>query len=101
MSYWYYTLVRAVLTVCEIDDKIVISAEIPGVEITERPVYYAGAGKVNGSYVRVADGDKPMTPFEVYSYEAFGKRIQDDIRTVDHARLKLFNQERLNKYLAA
>lgn len=94
-------VVRAVLTVCEIDEKMVVSAEIPGVEITERPVYYAGAGKINGSYVRVADADKPMTPFEVYSYEAFRKRTQDDIRTVENARLKLFNQERLNTYLMA
>lgn len=94
-------IVRAVLTVCEIDGKMVVSAEIPGVEITERPVYYAGAGKVKGSYVRVADGDKTMTPFEVYSYEAFRKRIQDDIRVVENAKLKLFNQERMDKYLAA
>lgn len=94
-------IVRAVLTVCEIDGKMVVSAEIPGVEITQRPVYYAGAGKVKGSFVRVADGDKTMTPFEVYSYEAFRKRIQDDIRVVENAKLKFFNQERMDRYLKA
>lgn len=94
-------VVRAVLTVCEIDGKFVVSAEIPSVEITERSIYYAGAGKINGSYIRVGDVDKPMTPFEVYSYEAFRKRIQDDIRTVDNARMNLFNRERLSRYLAA
>ena len=94
-------IVRAVLTVCEIDGKMVVSAEIPGVEITQRPVYYAGAGKVKGSFVRVTDGDKTMTPFEVYSYEAFRKRIQDDIRVVENAKLKFFNQERMDRYLKA
>ena len=42
-----------------------------------------------------------MTPFEVYSYEAFRKRIQDDIRVVENAKLKFFNQERMDRYLKA
>ena len=94
-------VVRAILTVCEIDGKFVVSAEIPGVEITQRPVYYAGVGKIKGSYIRVGDADKPMLPYEVYSYEAFRKRIQDDIRTVDQAKIRFFNRERMEKYLIA
>ena len=94
-------VVRPILTVCEVNGKFVVSAEIPGVEITQRPVYYAGVGKVKGSYIRVGDADKPMTPFEVYSYEAFKKRIQDDVRTVDQAKLRLFDQNRIEEYLRA
>ena len=94
-------VVRPILTVCEVNGKFVVSAEIPGVEITQRPVYYAGVGKVKGSYIRVGDADKPMTPFEVYSYEAFKKRIQDDVRTVNQAKLRLFDQKRIEEYLRA
>ena len=94
-------VVRPILTVCEVNGKFVVSAEIPGVEITQRPVYYAGVGKVKGSYIRVGDADKPMTPFEVYSYEAFKKRIQDDVRTVDQAKMRLFDQKRIEEYLRA
>lgn len=94
-------VVRPILTVCEVNGKFVVSAEIPGVEITQRPVYYAGVGKVKGSYIRVGDADKPMTPFEVYSYEAFKKRIQDDVRTVDQAKLRLFDQKRIEEFLRA
>ncbi len=94
-------VVRPILTVCEVNGKFVVSAEIPGVEITQRPVYYAGVGKVKGSYIRAGDADKPMTPFEVYSYEAFKKRIQDDVRTVDQAKLRLFDQKRIEEYLRA
>ena len=94
-------VVRPILTVCEVNGKFVVSAEIPGVEITQRPVYYPGVGKVKGSYIRVGDADKPMTPFEVYSYEAFKKRIQDDVRTVDQAKLRLFDQKRIEEYLRA
>lgn len=91
--------IRAVTTICEIDGKVVVSAEIPGVEYSQRPVFYRGVGKIKGSYVRVGDADIPMTPFEVYSYEAFRKRIHEDLRTVDHAKVSLFNQEDLKRYL--
>ena len=94
-------VVRPIFTVCEVNGKFVVSAEIPGVEITQRPVYYAGVGKVKGSYIRVGDADKPMTPFEVYSYEAFKKHIQDDVRTVDQAKLRLFDQKRIEEFLRA
>lgn len=93
--------VRALITMCEIEGKMVVSAEIPGVEITQRPVFYGGTGKIKGSYVRVGDGDKQMTPYEVYSYEAFRRRIQDDIRVVDNAKIGLFDQSRLSRYLDA
>ena len=43
-------MVRALFTVCEIDEKIIVSAEIPGVDISERPVFYKGVGRVKGSY---------------------------------------------------
>ena len=91
--------VRAVITGCEINEKMVIAAEIPGVEISLRPVFYKGRGRLAGSYVRVGDADEPMTEYEVYSYEAFRKRIHDDLRTVESAKFRLFNQERLKIYL--
>ena len=72
--------VRALFTVCEIDGKTVVSAEIPGVDISERPVFYRGVGRIKGSYVRVGESDEPMSEYEIYSYEAFRKRIRDDIR---------------------
>lgn len=93
--------VRALFTVCEADGKIIVSAEIPGVDISERPVFYKGVGRIRGSYVRVGEADEPMSEYEVYSYDAFRKRTRDDVRVVDGARMNLFNNERLAKYLAA
>lgn len=91
--------VRAVITVCEIDGKMVAAAEIPGAELHQRPVFYKGRGRLGGSYVRVGDADEPMTEYEIYSYEAFRRRIRDDLRTVKNARFQLFDKERLNRYL--
>lgn len=92
-------IVRALFTVCDIEDKVVVSAEIPGVDITERPVFYKGVGRIRGSYIRVGESDEPMSEYEVYSYEVFRKRIHDDIRTVDEAKLQLLDKKRLNDYL--
>ncbi len=78
---------------------MIVSAEIPAVDIAERPVYYAGVGRIKGSYVRVGESDEPMSEYEIYSYEAFRKRIQDDIRPAPRAKCKLFDQDKLSKYL--
>lgn len=93
--------VRALFTVCDIDGKIIVSAEIPGVDISERPVFYKGVGRIRGSYVRVGESDEPMSEYEVYSYDAFCKRIRDDIRVVEGAKTSLFDKDRLSTYLAA
>ena len=34
--------VRPLITICDIDGKNIVSAEIPGIEITNRPCYYKG-----------------------------------------------------------
>ncbi len=91
--------VRALFTMCDIDGATVISAEIPGVDISERPVFYKGVGRMKGSYVRVGESDEPMSEYEIYSYEAFRKRIRDDIRVVENAKMQFFDEKRMNDYL--
>lgn len=92
-------VVRALFTVCEMEGKILVSAEIPSVDISERPVFYKGVGRIKGSYVRVGESDEPMTEYEVYSYDAFKKRTRDDIRMIEQANTRLFHQDKLEQYL--
>lgn len=93
--------VRALFTICEIAGKIIVSAEIPGVDISERPVFYKGVGRIKGSYVRVGESDEPMSEYEIYSYEAFRKRIRDDIRTISNSKMQLLDEKRMKDYLDA
>lgn len=93
--------VRALFTICEIDGKMVVSAEIPGTDISERPVFYKGVGRIKGSYIRVGESDEPMSEYEIYSYEAFRKRIRDDLRTIDHSKIQLMDENRIKIYLDA
>ena len=60
--------VRAVFTFAEYEGVNICSAEIPAIDLAERPCYYKGAGKVKGAYIRVGDADLPMTDYEIYSY---------------------------------
>ena len=64
-------IVRPVFTVCDEDGMVFVSAEIPPVDIVDRPCFKTAKGRLQGSYIRVGDADKPMTEYEVYSYEAF------------------------------
>lgn len=92
-------VVRPLLTVVEKDEKFFVSAEIPGIDIIERPCFYRGKGRLKGSYTRIGDSDEPMTEYEVYSYEAFRRKYQDDIRPVHRATLRSLDQQKLGEYI--
>ena len=93
-------VVRPLLTMAEKEGKFFVSAEIPGLDLAERPCYYQGRGRLKGSYVRVGDSDEPMTEYEVYSYEAFRKKYQDDIRPVPRASLAVLDKVLLADYIS-
>lgn len=91
--------VRAVYTVAEVNGLPVCAAEIPAIDLSERPCYYKGAGRVKGSYIRVGDADIPMTDYELYSYEAFRKHLYADERPIEKAALSALNQDLVQRYM--
>lgn len=91
--------VRPLFTVVQIDEKMVVSAEIPGVDIVDRPVYYKGSGRVKGAYIRVAEADEPMSDYEIYSYDAYHRRMKDDIRTTDFTDFSMLDDVLLEKFI--
>jgi Predicted transcriptional regulator containing an HTH domain and an uncharacterized domain shared with the mammalian protein Schlafen len=92
-------IVRPLLTVAEKEGKYFVSAEIPGIDISERPCFYSGKGRLKGSYVRIGDSDEPMTEYEIYSFEAFRKKFQDDIRPVSRATFSILDTGLLGDYI--
>lgn len=91
--------VRAVFTVAEYKGVYVCSAEIPGIDVAERPCYYTGAGRLKGSYIRVGDADLHMTDYELYSLEAFRKHLHDDERIVERATLTSLDMSQIEQYV--
>lgn len=61
----------------EKENKKFVSAEIPGIDLADRPCYYQGRGRLKGSYTRIGDSNEPMTEYEIYSYEAYRRKYQD------------------------
>lgn len=92
-------VIRPVFTTLAKENKVFVSAEIPGVDASDRPCFYTGKGRLKGSYIRVGDADEPMTEYEVYSYEAFRRKYQDDVRPVERASLTVLDQTLLDEYL--
>lgn len=91
--------VRMLFTSAEIDEKIVCAAEIPGLDIAQRPCYYKGRGPVKGAYIRVGDRDQPMTDLELYSFEAFRRHLHDDERSIERASAALLDADAIAAYI--
>jgi len=92
-------IVRPFFTVAKIKEKVVVSAEISECDVFDKPCFYKGAGRLRGSFIRVGDADLPMTEYEIYSYEAYKKRIHDELRTVDRANMTSLNKDNITEYL--
>ncbi len=92
-------IVRPVFTTLMKDGKAFVSAEIPGMGVADQPCFYAGKGRLKGSYIWVGDADQPMTEYEIYSFEAFRRKYQDDIRPVKQASLRMLEADLLEQCL--
>lgn len=91
--------VRAVFTIAQLQGQTIVSAEIPAMDISERPCYYRGAGRTKGAYVRVGDADLPMTDYELYSFEAFRRHLHDDERPAERAAIALLDEEAIQRFI--
>ncbi|MCL1872630.1 MAG: putative DNA binding domain-containing protein [Clostridiales bacterium] len=92
-------VVRPLFTVAQINGQTVVSAEISECDVYEKPCYYKGAGRMRGSFVRVGDADLPMTEYEIYNYEVYRRKIQDELRWIPEGIGANLNQAKLNFFL--
>ena len=53
-------VVRPLMTVAQKGGKNFVAAEIPGMDLAERPCYYKGQGRLKGSFTRIGDSDEPI-----------------------------------------
>ena len=91
--------IRPIITICEYDGKIIASAEIPELDVFNKPCYYSGKGKMKGSYIRVGDADLPMTDYEIYSFDAFKYKTEDELRSKERIEKDIFNEISINSFL--
>ena len=89
---------RPLYTAAEYEGRIIVSAEIPEIEYERKPCYYKGKGRLAGSYIRVGDQDLHMTEYEVYSYEAYRKKTQDELRPCPRATMEDLDASAVNAF---
>jgi ATP-dependent DNA helicase RecG len=90
---------RPAIDIYEIDERAVVVAEIPEVPAEQKPCYYRPAGLGQGSYIRVADGDRRLTDYEVQIFLSWRQRSRYDRQPVAGKTLSDLNRERLQAFL--
>lgn len=93
--------VRPLLTTVQKNGDMFVSAEVPGLDVTDRPCYYKKKGQTYGSFIRVGDADKHMSDQEIYNYLAYRKKYEDDIRILENVPESAIDMELVKSYLQA
>lgn len=93
-------VVRPLISFCEYEGKTVLAAEIAEMDSVSKPCYYSGKGKSKGSYIRIGDADLPMTEYEIYSFDAFKYKTEDELRTNARIDETLIDNIQLDGFIA-
>ena len=93
-------IVRPVISIYVEKGKQFVVAEIPPLDVSERPCFKTARGRVKGSFIRVGESDKPMTEYEVYTYEAYRRRTHDELRPLPDVTDVLIDETLVEAYLA-
>jgi ATP-dependent DNA helicase RecG len=70
--------VRAHIEVHRIAGRHIITAQIPELPAAHKPCYHPGAGLTNGAFIRVADGDRKLSHYEVQMLLSARGQPKDD-----------------------
>ncbi len=92
--------VRPTIQLHEVEGKSVVTAVIPELPSHLRPCYYREAGYTNGAFIRVADGDRKLTAYEVQMMLSARNKPKDDQEAISDASVSDL-QPRLVKTLLA
>lgn len=85
--------VRALIELHKVDDATLLVVEVPEAELGQKPVHYRGAGLTNGAFIRVADGDRKLSPYEVQVMIASRGQPREDQNPVPEASAADFDPE--------
>lgn len=92
--------IRAPIELHTVEGQTVIVAEVPETEFTQKPCYYRRAGYTNGAFLRVGDGDRKLTQYEVQMMLASRGQPREDEAPVPEASLSDLDPELVASLLA-
>ncbi|XVV11894.1 ATP-binding protein [Actinoplanes sp. CA-131856] len=74
--------IRPLIGIHQFEGEHVVVAEIPELDPANRPCFYIGAGMTKGSFVRVSDGDRRLSAYEVQIMLSSRGQPRDDEQAV-------------------
>jgi ATP-dependent DNA helicase RecG len=77
----------------------VVVAELPELDVSDKPCFYKGAGITKGSYIRVNDGDQLLTSYEVQVLLSGRGQPRDDEQAVPDTSLEDLNPEAVDRFV--
>lgn len=83
--------VRPTIGICDVDGNPVVAARVPPLGHQHRPCYVRAEGMHRGSYIRVHDGNRRLTDYEIHVMVSGRGQPADDAAPVDGARLEHLN----------
>jgi len=84
--------VRPLIRIHQFDGEQVLVAEIPELDPAQKPCFYIGAGMTKGSYVRVSDGDRRLSAYEVQVMLSSRGQPRDDEQAVPDVEIERLDQ---------
>ncbi|MHC1733444.1 MAG: ATP-binding protein [Bacteroidales bacterium] len=87
------------IQVIDVDQKSIIIAEVPECDFQYRPCYYKPAGMQSGSFLRVGNQSRRMTPYEIYTFIVGRGQPVFDRELVKTAFLSDLDEKQIQTYL--
>ncbi len=92
-------VVRADIHTVFIDEKAVVIAEIPPVARNQRPCYRRSLGEWAGSRLRVSDGDRKLTNYEISVLLANRAEQRYDVSALPQASIEDLDRQAIDRFL--
>lgn len=73
---------RPLIQMLPVEGQTVVVAQIPEIPRAQKPAYFKGQGLTAGAYIRVGDGNRSLTQYEVQMLLAARGQPLDDLRPV-------------------
>ena len=91
--------VRPTIGICDVEGSPVVAARVPPLGHQHRPCYVRAEGMNQGSYIRVHDGNRHLTDYEIHVMVSGRGQPADDAAPVDGARLEHLDDALVNDLL--
>ncbi|GGO18842.1 ATP-binding protein [Microbispora bryophytorum] len=91
---------RPLIHVHDFEGVKLVVAEIPELDPAQRPCFYRGAGMTKGSFVRVGDGDRRLSSYEVQIMLSSRGQPREDEQSVPGTGLDLLDPAMLEAFIA-